>query len=196
MASGTGIVQWKKRILIPAWVVRIVLMVFTLTIYGMAIKLLYEDEYKTSPAMGVVIFFMLLVIGVLLLDLLAIVLFLRNALRPTAFLVMNVVQSFFWVVVIVIDFVAIAKGTGARGIWFPILALVSFLGLLIYSAQQYHKQRKEAQRGLYGEVRNPVVPVNTALKSTAYPQLAAPVELQASPPPKGAAVNYHQVRQV
>lgn len=66
---------------------------------------------------------MLLIVIVLLLDLLAIVLFLRDALKPGTFLTMNSFQTGFWAGVLIMDFVAIGRGASAVGIGFSIFVL-------------------------------------------------------------------------
>lgn len=66
---------------------------------------------------------MLFIIIVLLLDVLAIVLFLRDALKPGTFLTMNCFQTGFWAGVLIMDFVAIGRGASAVGIGFSIFVL-------------------------------------------------------------------------
>jgi hypothetical protein len=60
---------------------------------------------------------------VLLIDILAIVLFLRDALKPVTFLIMNCFQTGFWGGVLIMDFVAIGRGGSAVGIGFSIFVL-------------------------------------------------------------------------
>jgi hypothetical protein len=43
---------WKKRILIPFWVVRIVLMLFIIAIYGIALNVIRKDPNLTLPNIG------------------------------------------------------------------------------------------------------------------------------------------------
>jgi hypothetical protein len=43
---------WKKRILIPFWAVRILLMVFIIAIYGIALNEIRKDPNLTLPNIG------------------------------------------------------------------------------------------------------------------------------------------------
>lgn len=71
---------------------------------------------------------MLLIIAVLLMDVMAILMFLRDGLNPTKFLIMNVVQTSFWVVVLLLNIVAIARqGTNGAGIGFSVFVLYVLL---------------------------------------------------------------------
>jgi hypothetical protein len=70
-----------------------------------------------------VVVFILFIIIVLLIDVLAIVLFLRDALKPGTFLTMNCFQTGFWGGVLILDFVAIGKGANAAGIGFSVFIL-------------------------------------------------------------------------
>lgn len=70
-----------------------------------------------------VIVFLLFIIIVLLLDVLAIVLFLRDALKPLNFLIMNCFQTAFWLAVLIMDFVSVGQGSSAVGIGFSIFVL-------------------------------------------------------------------------
>lgn len=66
---------------------------------------------------------MLFIVIVLLIDILAIVLFLRDALKPGTFLTMNCFQTTFWAIVLLMDFVAVGRGANAVGIGFGIFVL-------------------------------------------------------------------------
>lgn len=70
-----------------------------------------------------VVVFMLFIVIVLLIDVLAIVLFLRDALKPGTFLTMNCFQTGFWGGVLILDLVAIGKGASAVGIGFAVFVL-------------------------------------------------------------------------
>ena len=67
--------------------------------------------------------FMLFIVACLLIDILAIVLFLRDALKPATFLTMNCAQTGFWGGVLIMDLVAIMRGSSAAGIGFSIFVL-------------------------------------------------------------------------
>jgi hypothetical protein len=67
---------------------------------------------------------MLLIVIVLLMDVMAILMFLRDGLNPSKFLIMNVVQTSFWVVVLLLNAVAIAREkSSSSGIGFSIFVL-------------------------------------------------------------------------
>jgi hypothetical protein len=70
-----------------------------------------------------VIVFMLFIVIVLLIDILAILLFLRDALKPGTFLTMNCFQTAFWGGVLIMDLVAIGQGANAAGIGFSVFIL-------------------------------------------------------------------------
>lgn len=66
---------------------------------------------------------MLFIVVCLLIDILAIVLFLRDALKPGSFLTMNCFQTGFFGGVLIMDLVAVMRGTSAAGIGFSIFVL-------------------------------------------------------------------------
>ncbi|KAH7396529.1 hypothetical protein DE146DRAFT_614300 [Phaeosphaeria sp. MPI-PUGE-AT-0046c] len=199
-------VLWKKRILVPFWVVRICLMLFIIVTYSWTLRHLKELKDVTQPAVATVVIFMLFIVIVLLIDILAIVLFLRDGLKPGTFLTMNCFQTGFWAGVLILDLVSIARGASAVGIGFSVFIFVTFVGLLIYSAVGYSRAKKAAQRGQYAPAHNPAAPVpfgqapvyDTAApyqQNTAYhSQTNGPVELQnhyLPPYQGGAATDYY-----
>ncbi|KAF1912705.1 hypothetical protein BDU57DRAFT_542516 [Ampelomyces quisqualis] len=194
-------VLWKKRILIPFWIIRICLMVFIIAAYSWTLRHLKELKDVIQPAVASVVVFMLFIVIVLLIDILAIVLFLRDALKPGTFLTMNCFQTGFWAGVVIMDIVAIGRGASAVGIGFSVFVFVTFIGLLIYAAVGYSRAKKAARRGQYAPAHNPAGPApigqppqyqsaapfheNTEYRS----QSGAPVELhgQHLPPYQGGA---------
>ncbi|KAF2874629.1 hypothetical protein BDV95DRAFT_487652 [Massariosphaeria phaeospora] len=155
---------WKKRILVPFWTVRICLMVFLIGIYAWAIALVKQqhDEFNDieAPAMVAIVIFMLFIVAVLLIDILAIILFLRDALKPMLFLVMSCFQTGFWGGVLIMNLVAIGQGTSAVGLGLILVVFLSFLGLLIYAGVGYHRQRMQLRRGQYAPAHNPSAHTN------------------------------------
>jgi hypothetical protein len=104
-------------------------MLFMLVLYGIAIKMAKDDDSLVTPRVGcvnerispcihktdllscrAVVVFMLFIVAVLLIDILAIILFLRDALRPGVFLIMNSFQTGFWTGSLIVDIVYIARG--------------------------------------------------------------------------------------
>ncbi|KAJ4316779.1 hypothetical protein N0V94_005270 [Neodidymelliopsis sp. IMI 364377] len=70
---------------------------------------------------------------------------------------MNCFQTGFFGGVLIMDLVAVMRGTSAAGIGFSIFVFLSFVGLLIYSAVGYHRTKKQAQRGNYAAAHNPAL---------------------------------------
>jgi hypothetical protein len=70
-----------------------------------------------------IVVFMLFLVAVLLLDVLAILLFLRDALNPFTFMTMNFFQTGFWIGVVIVNAIAVGKGTSAGGLGFSIFVL-------------------------------------------------------------------------
>jgi uncharacterized membrane protein len=70
-----------------------------------------------------VVIFMLFIVIVLLIDVLAILLFLRDALKPGTFLTMNCFQTGFWGGVLILDIIEISKGASSVGIGFSCFIL-------------------------------------------------------------------------
>ncbi len=164
---------------------------------------------------------MLFIVIVLLIDVLAILLFLRDGLKPGTFLTMNCFQTGFWAGVLIMDFVAIGQGASAVGIGFSIFVLyvqslarsfaaltylsLTFLGLLIYAIVGYRRAKAEAQRGQYAPAHNPLQsapatqssPYNSLSEyqqNTAYHSQTQPdMHNQYLPPyQSGAATDYYQ----
>lgn len=137
MANQPGL--WKKRVLVPFWIVRICIMVFLIGVYAYALRAVDGIGEFAKPAIASVnvdpffthvlteyrsvVVFMLFICICLLIDVLAIVLFLRDALRPGTFLSMNCFQTGFFGGVLIMDLVAVIRGTSAAGIGFSIFIL-------------------------------------------------------------------------
>jgi len=179
-------------------------MVFIIIIYALTLR--YIDEYKdmVKPAVASVIVFLLFIFIVLLIDILAIILFLRDALKPGTFLIMNCFQTTFWAVILLMNFVAVGRGANAAGIAFSIFVFLTFVGLLVYSIVGYQRAKKAVQRGQYVPAHNPAVPVPGSTdhnappyqQSTAYASPAGgATELESHYLPSyhsSAAGDYHQ----
>ncbi|KAF2247936.1 hypothetical protein BU26DRAFT_323713 [Trematosphaeria pertusa] len=172
-------VAWKKRILLPFWAVRVVLMLFIIGVYAWALKVLRDEGYDDLPGIGVIVVFMLLIIAVLLMDILQILMFLRDSLSPLSFLIMNSVQTAFWAAVLLLDLVSIAKKeSNATGIGLVVFIFLTFLALLVYAAVGFHRQRQQAKRGHYAPAHNPAMPAPNAPAGVPSPYHAPPVYQQ------------------
>lgn len=70
-----------------------------------------------------IVVYMLFIVICLLIDVLAIVLFLRDALKPGTFLTMNCFQTGFFGGSMIMDLVAVMRGNSAAGIGFSVFVL-------------------------------------------------------------------------
>ncbi|XP_014561025.1 hypothetical protein COCVIDRAFT_87987 [Bipolaris victoriae FI3] len=208
MEQGQGL--WKKRILVPFWIVRICLMIFIIAIFAYTLRTLKDLKDFTEPGPGTVVLFILFMVIVLLIDVLAILLFLRDKLKPGTFLTMNCFQTGFWAGVLIVDFVAIGHGASPVGIGFSVFVFLTFLGLLIYSVIGHRRAKAAAQRGHYAPAHNPAMPAtdlhgtpyfgapdnhqNTAYHSQTHPPADAHDQYAAAPPYQAGAAGdyYHQ----
>lgn len=118
------------------------------------------------------IIYILFIVIVLLIDVLAILFFLRHALKPANFLSMNCFQTGFWFGVLIVDFVSYHNGgVSSVRLGFAIFVLyvqtrreralsltsrsLTFLVFLIYSIIAYRRAKAAAQRGHYAPAHNP-----------------------------------------
>ncbi|KAH7135879.1 hypothetical protein B0J11DRAFT_173827 [Dendryphion nanum] len=168
--------NWKKRILIPFWVVRIIIMVFSLGTFiwaAVAISKNSLDLGYSKPAIGVVVITILLIVIVLLIDILAILMFVKNKLKPGTFVILNSVGTAFWGVILILEIAAVGTSNGSNGasIGLAVFIFLSFLGLLIYAAVMYHRERKSRKLGHYAPAHNPASPYTNSpyqQQTTAY----------------------------
>ncbi|KAM0580737.1 hypothetical protein ACHAO3_001730 [Verticillium nonalfalfae] len=143
-----------KRILIPFWCVRIFVMAINVVVYILAISLVvrykddishFETEFGTnlSPNAVIAIWVVIMIILALCLslDLVAIIKRARRNLSPKFFLIINVIQTFVWTVLFALSFVGARANAASTAIAVPSHSL-SFVGLLIYAAIIFHKDRK------------------------------------------------------
>ncbi|KAF2690067.1 hypothetical protein K458DRAFT_399454 [Lentithecium fluviatile CBS 122367] len=153
MAAST--VQWKKRILLPIWILRIVAMLFICVVFGIAIAYVKQNG-GSSVSLGVVIFFYLLIIAVLLLDVLQILMLLNHNLSPIGLLIINGIQTTFWTSVLLMDITYIAKERStATGLIMSLSLSALFFATFLYAIIMFIKQRREAKRGQYAPAHNP-----------------------------------------
>lgn len=107
-----------KRVLIPFWVVRILIMVIEIGIYGLAIGVLgawennksvgnyqgYNLKASVHTAIAVIAVFLAIILICLLLDVVCIIKRARRTLTPRFFLIVNVVQTTWWTIGFVASF--------------------------------------------------------------------------------------------
>jgi len=120
---------WLKRVLIPFWVIRFILMAFLLATLIYATELVDEALYqngvettegpdpsglmyansgplhiKISHICNSAVYVLIVLLGVcFLLDITAILLFVFNTLRPLIFLVLNIIQTGIWVALFILN---------------------------------------------------------------------------------------------
>jgi len=164
--------RWMKRVLLPFWVIRCILMVLLLVIYIAAIAIIKSNSsnYSFSGAsLAAVIILIVLLVICLGLDITSMIMLARHSLKPKVFLIFQAIETMIWVILLVLEIIGAARSgrrtSSALG-WILILVLfLSFLGLLIYASVIYHRTRKQARRGNY---TTPVIyePNNIAFQPT------------------------------
>lgn len=98
-----------KRVLVPFWVIRLLIMFILVVVYGLIIAGLavFKDEakklqqqYNTSLAYGAVmavsVIALLIILACMALDIACIVMRIRRTLTPRFFLIANCIQTFFF----------------------------------------------------------------------------------------------------
>ncbi|KAK0610023.1 hypothetical protein B0T17DRAFT_471405, partial [Bombardia bombarda] len=164
-----------KRVLIPFWVIRIIIMLFEIAIYGLAIGVFahykddFEDNYSSgtySAAIAVSVVIMVLIILCLVLDIVCIVKRSRRTLSPRFFLISNSIQTGLWVIYFILSVVG---QNNSLGIIIAIIIFLSFLGLLIYASVIFHRFRKgKLNAGNYVQTNNPAEIYNLDQQNTGY----------------------------
>lgn len=179
-----------KRVLIPFWVVRILFMVIEIGIYGLAIGVLsatkndiaklakdYGLKVNINTAIAILCVIEAIILLCLILDIVSIVKRAQRKLTPRFFLIVNVIQTTFWVVMFIMSMIGANTGLS---IGLNVGILLSFIGLLIYAAIIFHRHRKGTLG--YSRTTNPVETHNL-VTATGYPSAYPPA---AYPPPAAA----------
>lgn len=143
-----------KRVLIPFWILRMLVLLVGLGLYGLTMAALIaftddilqlESEYNTNLQLSLLKALNGIIMGILLLCLIlefvCVIKRGRKTLSPGFFLGTNIVQSTFITVMFILSMIG-ARTPTTVGISVAILLL--FLGFLIYAAVVYHKYRKGA----------------------------------------------------
>ncbi|KAK3347889.1 hypothetical protein B0H65DRAFT_423277 [Neurospora tetraspora] len=180
-----------KRVLIPFWVIRIIIMLLELVACGLlvAVIALQQDELESdfggstvNTAIAIVAVDMTLVVLCLVLDIVCIVKRSRRTLSPKFFLITNVVQTTIWVVFFILAMIgARTAGTIILGI----VIFISFVGMLIYASVIYHRFRKGdlnpgAGADGYVKAANPAISHGFYAEDTAYASQAYATQVQPS----------------
>lgn len=166
-----------KRVLVPFWVIRIIIMLIYAAVYIAALAVLgafsddindalEDDGYERSSlgaVIGVMVVVLVVVLVCLILDVLCIIKRSRRTLSPRFFLITNVIQTTVWVVLMGLTLAGAASGAS---IIIAVIILASFIGLLIYASVIFHKSRKGALNTTSAPSGAGMEPYN---QSTAYP---------------------------
>ncbi|KAF2096739.1 hypothetical protein NA57DRAFT_78335 [Rhizodiscina lignyota] len=163
---------WLKRVLIPFWVLRLLFMLVLIGLYGFALAAVSalndgdfdshlnvdvdNGDFETAKrvAIGILAAFLFLLVVCFLLDIIAIVMFGRNSLRPKTFLIFNVLQTLLWTIMLVLAIIGAARVSGDGGFILTLIIFLLYLGLLIYASVVYHRDRKGRKYG-YRQTKNP-----------------------------------------
>ncbi|KAK3997902.1 pH-response regulator protein palF/prr-3 [Cladorrhinum sp. PSN332] len=170
-----------KRVLIPFWVIRIIIMLIQIAIYALLVAGLgiYKDdsrrlfdEYNTKLAYNTVLAVACVIMGItllcLILDIVCIIKRARRTLSPGFFLGANVSQSLFYTVSFILGMIG-ARPNAITAV-VQVIILLSFLGLLIYASVVFHQYRKGALRGNYAPAHNPESHKLVSTGNTGFPQ--------------------------
>lgn len=125
-----------KRVLIPFWVVRIIIMLIFAAAYVAALAAIgaFSDEFKDDledaglngrslgAVIGVMVVVLVIVLVCLILDIVCIIKRSRRTLSPRFFLITNVIQTTVWVVLMGLS-LAGAGGGSAFSVIVPIIVL-------------------------------------------------------------------------
>lgn len=139
-----------KRVLLPFWCIRILIMLVYIAIYALALAAVvhYTDEledefgqdFDRTTFIASIAVIMVIVIFCLLLDITCIIKRARRTLSPRFFLIVNVIQTTIWTVLFVLAIIGANRGGLAIGI--SVIVYLSFAGVLIYASVIFHRHRK------------------------------------------------------
>ncbi|KAL7905226.1 hypothetical protein GGI35DRAFT_483722 [Trichoderma velutinum] len=140
-----------KRVLVPFWVIRILIMVVEVAIYAFGIGIIASNKEKIDQRIftGSLASFAVMegiLVLCLLLDIVCIIKRARRTLSPRFFFATNLVQTTIFVVLFVLS---ILGGQTVVSLILNITIVLSFIGLLVYASIIFHKDRKGTLRGSY-----------------------------------------------
>ncbi|KAJ4359673.1 uncharacterized protein N0V89_000229 [Didymosphaeria variabile] len=152
MAKPT--VDWKKRVLLPFWIIRICLMLVIIIGFSVAMGLNHDNARRIFRYPAAVTFLFLTVL-VLLLDVVQILLWARDTLYPAYFTGLTVFQAAFWGLVLLMDIILIAKKEQSpQAVGLVVVVFLLYLGLFIYALRGHMKLRRIGKRGHYASANN------------------------------------------
>lgn len=170
---------WKKRILLPIWIIRDGLTLIIIAIYAFTLSVLVSDpndkldedfDDKTINAAKIVVAVFMTAFAVsLLLDVWCMIQYIRHSLSPRTFLIINTLQTLFWVAIVVLQIVGNASYGRAYVSIFGIAAFLLYLSLFIYSVTVFRRDRqlRASKSGHYAPAANPT---NNNLSAQEYGQ--------------------------
>ncbi|KAL7947135.1 hypothetical protein V8C42DRAFT_319716 [Trichoderma barbatum] len=140
-----------KRVLVPFWVIRILIMVIEIGIYAFGIGIIasnkerIDQRFYTGSVATFAVMEAILVLC-LLLDIVCIIKRARRTLSPRFFFATNLVQTIIFVVLFILS---ILGGQTLLSLILNIVIVLSFIGFLVYASIIFHKDRKGTLRGSY-----------------------------------------------
>ncbi|EOD49358.1 putative cys met metabolism pyridoxal phosphate-dependent enzyme protein [Neofusicoccum parvum UCRNP2] len=155
---------WKKRVLVPFWVLRDLLTLVIIASYALTLAALVNneddldddfDQSDINAAKAIVAAFMAAFVISLLLDIFCMIKYARHSLSPGIFLIISVIQTTFWTVLLILQIIGSASLGRAYITIFGVGCFLLYLGLLIYASTVYHRARKSRSRGAYTAAANP-----------------------------------------
>ncbi|PTB48592.1 hypothetical protein M431DRAFT_10801 [Trichoderma harzianum CBS 226.95] len=140
-----------KRVLVPFWVIRILIMVVEVAIYAFGIGIIASNKDKIDQRVftgSLAVFAVMegILVVCLLLDIVCIIKRARRTLSPKFFFATNLVQTTIFVVLFVLS---ILGGQTVLSLILNIAIVLSFIGLLVYASIIFHQDRKGTLRGSY-----------------------------------------------
>ncbi|KAF2449345.1 hypothetical protein P171DRAFT_190736 [Karstenula rhodostoma CBS 690.94] len=152
MAKPT--IDWRKRILLPLWAIRICMMLVVVIGFSMAMGSSYDDV--RYPAAVTFLFFTVLV---LLLDVVQIILWSRDRLYPVYFAGLTIFQAAFWGLVLLMDIISVANNQqNPRAVGLVVVVFLLYLSSFSYALRSCVKQRRLSKRGHYAPANDAGTP--------------------------------------
>ncbi|KAL2257133.1 hypothetical protein VTK26DRAFT_611 [Humicola hyalothermophila] len=154
-----------KRVLIPFWIFRAIIMLIHLALYALVITGLgifredarrLADEYNTSlgydGVLAIACITCAIIAACFIMDIVCIIKRARRTLSPPFFFFVNLAQT----VAYTINFILAMVGArnGVVSVVIGVFIYLSFLGLLIYASVIYHRFRNGTLRGTYMKTNN------------------------------------------
>ncbi|KAL6693169.1 hypothetical protein J3F84DRAFT_401734 [Trichoderma pleuroticola] len=140
-----------KRVLVPFWVIRVLIMVVDIAVYAFGIGIVasnkesIDQRFFTGSLAALAVIEAILVLC-LLLDIICIIKRARRTLSPRFFFATNLVQTTIFVILFILSI--IGRQT-ILNLILNIAIVLSFIGLLVYASVIFHKDRKGTLRGSY-----------------------------------------------